>query len=143
MKKLTLLLIALLCCVAYSCSNDDGGPVNVGYRSGTFSHDGKLRLTASVDGETVTTGNVKLSVDTHKQKEGIMQVNDIVPGNESVTVNVSIRKTTVDNPDEHTSYYRVEGFKTLGDKTYAFNALMMTRDFSEKSKSLALTVTTE
>lgn len=143
MKKLTLLLIALLCFVSYSCSKDDGGPVNVGYRSGTFSRDGKLKLVATVDGEPVTTGTVKLTVNTQKQKEGVMLVNDILPGNESVSVNVSIRKTTVENPAEHTTYYRVEGFKTIDDKTFAFDALMITQDFSEKGKSLDLAVTTE
>lgn len=140
MKKLNLLLLALLCCVVYSCSKDDD-PVTVSYLSGTFTPGGSHALVATVDGAAVTSGEVKLTVNPEKQSEGVMVMNNVVSGTPSLSVDVSLREITVDNPAENAVYYEITGGKTVDGKTVDCKGVLMAEPYSQTNKSLTLVVT--
>gem|GEM_PF-3034897 len=137
MKKLNLLLIALLCCVIYSCSKDNDEPIYVSYLSGTYTHGGKYALVATVDGVAVTTGEAKLTVNPEKQSEGVLTLNNIVSGYASLSVDVSVEQILVNNVNR----YKIEGTKTVDGKTVDCSGILAAETYYEAERTLTLTVT--
>lgn len=137
MKKLNLLLVALLCCVVYSCSKDNDEPVYVSYLSGTYAPGGKYALVATVDGVAVTSGDVKLTVNPEKQSEGVLTLNNIVSGYASLSVDVSVEQILVNNVNR----YKIEGIKTVDGKTVECSGVLDAETYYEAERTLTLTVT--
>lgn len=137
MKKLNLLLIALLCCVIYSCSKDNDEPIYVSYLSGTFTPGGKYALVATVDGVAVTSGEAKLTVNPEKQTEGVLTLNNIVSGYALLSVDVSIEQILVNNVNR----YKIEGTKTVDGKTVDCGGILAAETYYEAERTLTLAVT--
>lgn len=138
MKKVSLLLVlALLSCIAYSCSKDDSGPVYVSYLSGTFTPGGESALICTVDGDAVTAGEAKLTVNPEKQSEGVLTLNNIVSGYASLSVDVSVEQILVNNVNR----YKIEGTKTVDGKTVDCSGILAAETYYEAERTLTLTVT--
>lgn len=143
MKKFSLLLVvALLGCLVYSCSKDDDGPYYVSYLSGTFTPGGSQSLVCTVDGASVTSGEVKLTVDTDDQSKGVMALNGIVPGVGSLSVDVAIAALP-SGDDTHDAGYEITGEKTVDGKTVSCTGVLATDHYSESGRVLTLVVTTK
>ncbi len=136
MKKGSLLLVlALLSCLVYSCSKGDKEPTYVSYLSGTFTPGGESALICTVDGDAVTSGEVKLTVDPEKKGNDILTLNNIVPGVASLTVPVEMT--------EGDDCYEITGNKSVDGKTVTCKGTYVTESYSEAGRSLTLTVTTK
>lgn len=136
MKKGSLLIVlALLSCLVYSCSKDDNEPIYVSYLSGTFTPGGESALICTVDGDAVTSGEVKLTVVPEGEGNDILTLNNIVPGVASLTVPVEMT--------EGDDCYEITGSKSVDGKTVTCKGTYVTESYSEAGRSLTLTVTTK
>lgn len=134
MKKVSLLLVlALLSCIAYSCSKDDSEPVYVSYLSGTFTPGGESALICTVDGDAVTSGEAKLTVNTSDEGSDMLELNNIVPGIASLTMPVVMT--------EADDCYDITGTKSVDGKTVTCEGIYVTKSDSEANRSLTLTIT--